>query len=168
MYLRKSNEKDLREIMKIISQAQAYFKENEINQWQNNYPNIVTIISDINKNESYVLVEQEDIIATSVISFNGEKNYENIYNGQWLTNEKFAVIHRIAVSNNHKGKGIAAQILKYVESMCREKGINSIKIDTHEDNISMQKLLKKSGFKYCGIILLEDRSERIAFEKLIL
>ena len=168
MYLRKSNEKDLREIMKIISQAKAYFKENEINQWQNNYPNIETIISDINKNESYVLVEQEDIIATSVISFNGEKNYENIYNGQWLTNEKFAVIHRIAVSNNHKGKGIAAQILKYVESMCREKGINSIKIDTHEDNISMQKLLKKSGFKYCGIILLEDRSERIAFEKLIL
>ena len=31
----------------------------------------------------------------------------------------------------------------------------------------MQRLLEKSGFKYCGIILLEDNSERIAFEKII-
>ena len=44
---------------------------------------------------------------------------------------------------------------------------NSIKIDTHKDNISMQKLLEKNDFKYCGIIYLEDGSQRIAFEKII-
>ena len=31
----------------------------------------------------------------------------------------------------------------------------------------MQRLLEKSGFKYCGIIYLEDGNERIAFEKII-
>lgn len=41
-----------------------------------------------------------------------------------------------------------------------------IKVDTHEENISMQKLLKKNNFKYCGIIYLEDKSKRIAFEKI--
>ena len=45
--------------------------------------------------------------------------------------------------------------------------MKSIKVDTHKDNISMQKLLRKNDFKYCGIIYLEDGSERIAFEKLI-
>ena len=39
-------------------------------------------------------------------------------------------------------------------------------MDTHEDNISMQRLLEKNNFKYCGIIYLEDGNKRIAFEKL--
>ena len=95
------------------------------------------------------------------------KHIKNIYNGQWLNNGDYAVIHRIAVSEKAKGKGIASAIIKEVEGLCKENGVNSIKIDTHKDNISMQKLLEKNTFKYCGIIYLEDGSERIAFEKLI-
>ena len=45
------------------------------------------------------------------------------------------------------------------------KGIKNIKIDTHEDNLIMQKLLEKNSFKYCGVIYLLDGSKRIAFEK---
>ena len=81
---------------------------------------------------------------------------------------EYAVIHRIAVSEKIKGKGTAAKIIKLIEEKCKEKNIKSIKIDTHKDNISMQRLLEKSGFKYCGIIYLEDGNERIAFEKIIL
>jgi predicted GNAT family N-acyltransferase len=29
----------------------------------------------------------------------------------------------------------------------------------------MQKFLQNNGFKYCGIIYLEDGNERLAFEK---
>jgi hypothetical protein len=31
----------------------------------------------------------------------------------------------------------------------------------------MQRLLKKNDFQYCGIIHLEDKSERVAFEKIL-
>ena len=46
--------------------------------------------------------------------------------------------------------------MKEVENLCKGNRVNNIKIDTHKDNISMQKLLEKNGFKYCGIIYLED------------
>ncbi|WP_455539180.1 hypothetical protein [Terrisporobacter sp.] len=46
-----------------------------------------------------------------------------------------------------------------------EKKVHSIKIDTHEKNISMQNLLKKNNFEYCGIVYLEDGGKRVAFEK---
>ena len=140
MQLRKSNEKDLEVIMKIINQAQKYLKGQGIDQWQNNYPNLETIISDINKDESYVLVKNGEIIGTSVISFNGEKTYERIYDGSWLNNEDFAVIHRIAVDNNHKGKGVASKFLNFAGEMCKNNQVKSIKIDTHRKNISMQHL----------------------------
>lgn len=167
MKFRKTTEKDINDVMKIIKQAQEYFKENNINQWQNNYPNFETIKTDIINGYSYVLLDNNTIVATAAISFDGEITYKNIYNGNWLSNDKYAVIHRVAVDSNLKGLGLSSEILKNVEKMCLEKNIHSIKIDTHEENLSMQKLLQKNNFQYCGVIYLEDKSRRIAFEKLL-
>ena len=167
MKLRKSIQSDISSIMSIIGQAQEYFKKNNIDQWQDNYPNYETIKNDIDKEESYVLMNDNDILATAAISFNGEKNYDVIYDGKWLSNDNYAVIHRVAVDGNHKGKGLSGEVFKNLEEICLDNNIHSIKIDTHKENVSMQKFLEKSGFKYCGIIYLPDKSERIAFEKLL-
>lgn len=167
MKFRKAVETDIKYTMNIIKQAQNYFKEQGIDQWQDNYPNIETIKNDVNNGESYVLLKENNIVATVAVSFNGEKNYETIYEGKWLTSGEFAVIHRIAVDNSYKGLGLASEIIKSVEKLCLNNEVHSIKIDTHEENMSMQNLLKKNGFKYCGIIYLEDKSERIAFEKIL-
>lgn len=165
MEFRKAVEADIDNIMKIIKQAQAYFKEQGINQWQDNYPSPCTISNDIANKESYVLLKDNNIVATVAVSFDGEKTYDSIYEGEWISNNEYAVIHRIAVDNTYKGLGLSSQIIKNVEQLCLNKGVYSIKVDTHEENISMQKLLKKDKFQYCGVIYLEDRSKRIAFEK---
>ena len=103
MEFRKTIKTDIDSVMNIIRQAQEYFKIQGINQWQDNYPNPDVINSDIAKGESYVLLKDDNIVATAAISFDGEKTYESIYEGKWITNNKFAVIHRIAVDNNYKG-----------------------------------------------------------------
>jgi len=167
MEFRKSVKTDINGIMDIIRQAQAYFKEAGINQWQDNYPNIETISNDIDNEESYVLLKEGNIVATAVISFKVEKTYDSIYEGKWISNDEYAVIHRVAVDNNYKGSGLSSQIIKKAEQLCLDKGVHSIKVDTHEENISMQKLLKKNKFQYCGVIYLESGSKRIAFEKIL-
>lgn len=167
MKFRKSVKTDIDGIMNIIKQAQAYLKGLGINQWQNNYPNAEIINNDIDNNNSYVLLKDDKIVATAAISFDGEKTYDSIYGGQWISNNEYAVIHRIAVDNNYKGSGLAPQIIKNAEQLCLSKGVYSIKVDTHEENLSMQKMLKKNGFQYCGIIYLKDGSKRIAFEKIL-
>lgn len=152
MEFRKAIESDVNTIMNIIKQAQAYFKEQGINQWQNNYPNSETIENDIINKNSYVLLNDNIIIGTVVLSFDGEKSYEFIYDGNWKSNFEYAVIHRIAVDTNYKGLGLASTIINNVKEICVNKGVCSIKVDTQKDNISMQKLLEKNGFEYCGII----------------
>lgn len=165
MNFRKSVKADVDQIMKIIKQAQDYFKQQDIDQWQNNYPNEDVINNDIANKDSYVLEKDGSIVATAVISFEKEKTYEKICDGQWVTNNDYAVIHRIAVDDTYKGSGFSNIIIKNAEEMCIEKGIKSIKVDTHEENKSMQKFLKKNNFKYCGVIYLEDGAKRVAFEK---
>ena len=164
MEFRKSIKSDLDNIMIIIKEAQKYFKENNIDQWQDNYPNEETILNDINNETSYVLVKDNNIVATASISFEEEKTYKNI-DGNWLTNDRYVVIHRNAVSNDYKGLRLSSTILDNAKALALKNSIHSIKIDTHKDNKAMQRVLKKNNFTYCGIIYLEDNSERIAFEK---
>jgi RimJ/RimL family protein N-acetyltransferase len=55
--------------------------------------------------------------------------------------------------------------------MAQAKGFHSMRIDTHPDNLPMQRALSKAGFVYCGQIILkggaEDGDLRVAFEKLL-
>lgn len=167
MIFRRSTIKDLEDILDIISQAQKYLKQAGVDQWQNGYPNRETIKGDIEAKSSYVLVTDNKIVATAAVSFDGEKTYKTIYEGCWLSGKPYAVIHRIAVESSIKGNGLASVIIEETKKLCYERGIDSIRVDTHENNLSMQNFLKKNAFKYCGIIYLEDGNKRLAFEKLL-
>lgn len=158
---------DVDDIMKIIKVSQDYFKEQGIDQWQNNYPNAKVIEEDIKNKSSYVLKEDNKVIGTAMISFSGEKNYHKIYDGKWLSNGDYAVIHRIAIDFHHRGTGLSSIFLEKIEELCKGYKTPSIKVDTHKDNIPMQKLLLKNDYKYCGIIYLDSGDERLAYEKLL-
>ncbi|MBU3182312.1 GNAT family N-acetyltransferase [Clostridium psychrophilum] len=161
----RATEENASSIINIIKQAQDYFKKNKINQWQDNYPNFKIVKNDIINKNGYVLLKDNSVVCTVVVTFDGDKNYKCIYNGKWASNNKYAVIHRMAIDCNCKGIGLSSVIVKNIEKICLDKGIHSIRVDTHKENLSMKRLLQKNGFQYCGIIYLEDKSERIAFEK---
>ena len=158
---------DVDNIMKIIKVAQDHFKRVGIDQWQNNYPNSQAIEKDIENNSSYVLRNGDNVLGTVMISFDGEDTYGKIYEGEWLSHGEYAVIHRMAVDFNHRGTGLASEFLHEIEKMCIDKKTPSIKVDTHRENLPMQKLLIKNGYKECGIIYLKDGNERLAYEKLL-
>ena len=164
-----AKKKDLSEIMHIIGQAQAYLASQHIEQWQNGYPNESAILKDIKNTESYVVKsEDSSLLATAMFTTRNEPTYKRI-EGQWLTknNATYGVIHRMAVSNKFRGKGIAKFIFFQCEQNLKQNNIKARRIDTHEENLGMQGLLKKLGYHYCGVIYLENNDKRLAFEKLI-
>ncbi len=163
--LRYTKLEDIERVMEIIKQAQQYFKEKGINQWQNGYPNAKVIENDIKNGHSFVLIKNNEIVGTIAISFEGEATYNKIFEGAWKSNDNYAVIHRIAVDQELKGIGLSSEMIKQTELMCNKKSVRSIKVDTHEDNQAMQRSLIKNGFDYCGVIYLADGSKRVAFEK---
>lgn len=168
LLFRKAREDDLDAIMTIIDEAKAYFKMRNIPQWQDGYPNRESFLTDRRKGASYVLEENGEIVGTLAVYFDGDKNYDRIYDGEWLSEKQpYAAIHRVAVAAGRKGSGLAGQMVKEVERMCLERGIFSIKNDTHRLNQSMQGMLIKNGFVRCGVIYLENGAERIGFEKVL-
>ncbi len=169
MRIIESKTEDLQQILSIISDAQRYLASQNIDQWQDGYPNKERILLDIENQESFVLIDEiNQISATAMFTSKPEPTYKNI-DGNWLTSTEsvYGVVHRIAIRNENRGKGYAKYIITYFEHKLKEKTIDSMRIDTHEDNLGMQNLLKKLNYTYCGVIYLENGDKRLAFEKLL-
>ena len=167
--IRKTMVTDIPEIMQIIQEARVSLKALGISQWQNGYPNEEAFQNDIEKGISYVLEEQGRILATAAISFAPDPTYAVIYDGAWLTERAYGVIHRIAVREGYKRGGYAGELIKYAGEMAAAQGIPALRIDTHEGNLPMRAFLRKQGFAECGIIYLTERmtveDRRVAYEK---
>lgn len=164
MILRKTKLNDIDKVMEIINQAKQYFKNNNIDQWQEGYPNEESIKEDIMNEEAYVLEDNGKILGTCMITIQGEPTYHTI-DGKWLFNEDYVCVHRIAVDEQYKGAGLASIILD--QAIAMYPNFHSVRMDTHEDNLSMQRFLTKYGFVFCGIITLQNGAPRRAYEKRI-
>ena len=161
--------KDLPSIMRIIQEAQALLASLVIDQWQDGYPEKQVIRDDISNLESFVVSNKKgEIMATVMFTTSAEPTY-NVIEGKWLTDQAspYGVIHRMAVGALFRSQGIAKYILESSEHRLREDHIESMRIDTHEDNFAMQSLLANCGYSYCGIIFLHNGDRRLAFEKLM-
>lgn len=84
MEIRKSTINDLDEMLNIFKIAKKFMIETgNPNQWTDNYPSVQMIENDINKQESYVCVENGEIVATFAYSTEGEETY-NVIDGNGL------------------------------------------------------------------------------------
>ncbi len=153
--------------MLLINQGINYFKKANIDQWQNNYPNELIIKNDIFSKYAYVLEENNQILGYCLISSEKDSNYDNVFDGQWLSNDNYLVIHRLVISNEFKGMNLGSKVIEFTKTLALNMQIYSIKVDTHDDNLSMIKLLTKNNFSYIGIIKIEDQSLRNAYEYVI-
>lgn len=154
------------QIWTIIQQAIVRRKNDGSQQWQDGYPNEDVIKQDIAKGIGYVLTDDNTIIGYAAILFNDEPAYKLI-KGTWLTNEEFIVVHRVAISDNYIGKGLAQKIFLFTEDLALENKIFSIKVDTNFDNIPMLKILEKLGYSYCGEVSFRGNARK-AFEKILI
>ena len=162
---RKATAEDAARIWEIILQAKAQMLRQNKQQWDETYPLPENIASDIRNGYAYVLCNESRIIAYAAVVFDGEPAYNSI-DGRWLSEQPYVVVHRLAVADEMKQKGIASLFMQKIEELSRSLGIHSFKVDTNFDNFYMHKMLEKLGFSYCGEISYQ-RGSRMAYEKLL-
>ncbi len=161
MTIRNASLADLDAILSIYASARRFMRETgNMTQWTGGYPSQEVISRDISRGNLYLC--QEDGVLLGVFYYAEEEDptYRKIYHGAWPNSQPYAVIHRIAVSSQARGKGVAG----FIFDACFARHQN-LRIDTHRDNIPMQRALEKNGFRRCGIIHLLNGEERIAYQR---
>lgn len=173
MYVRKTKKEDIETVLRLYSDAREFMAENgNGGQWGTTYPSVSQLEDDMAENASYVCIDEtgesgeltENGIVGTFAYFYGndpDPNYIKVYGGEWPDNRPYGVVHRITtLKGTH---GVAVFCLDWAYEQCRH-----LRIDTHKNNIPMQKLVSKCGFEFCGEVkmLNGDGTMRDAFMKI--
>ena len=162
--------------MDIIEDGRRALGALGIDQWQGGYPHRAVIEDDTARGDSYVVEADDRIVATAMIGFSGERDYDRIEEGSWLTSctsERpcYGVVHRVSTAAESRGRGAAVFAMAGAEGLARERGAASVRVDTHPGNVPMQRLLEKHGYERCGTIEVRDvfgrQKRRVAYERLL-
>ncbi len=166
--VRRAYDCDIDNVMAVIRSAQKYLKSQGIDQWQDGYPNREAIEADIKNAEAYVLSDGSDVAGYFAIYTIPEPVYDHIEDGCWLSySGNFAAMHRVCISQDYRGQGLAHMIYDYAEKRSSELGRDSLRVDTHHDNKIMRHMAESHGFRACGTVYYPGNLKRIAFEKLL-
>lgn len=164
MEVRKCKMEDIPDVLDIIKEAKKYLKKHNIPQWQGEYPSTIDIQEDILNDGAYCIEYEGKLVAYSYIALFEDPNYTYI-EGKWLNDEKYVVVHRTCVKECMKGQHLASLFLQKANTVALQNDVNNVRVDTHEKNTSMRKMLQNNQFQECGIIYVEDGTPRIAYQK---
>nr|WP_296841387.1 N-acetyltransferase [uncultured Marvinbryantia sp.] len=158
--IEKAKEADLPRILEIYARARQFMRETgNGGQWGDSFPPKELLADDIKKERLYVVKEENAIHGVFFFLIGADPTYKKIEQGGWLSDEEYGTLHRVA--SGGEAHGIFDAIVSFAWQQIRH-----LRMDTHENNKVMQHVIKKNGFRECGIIYTDDGTQRIAYEKM--
>lgn len=150
---------DIETVMEIYRYAQDYMiASGNSTQWGHFYPSRELIRSDIDRGVCKLICDGGDVHGVFAMFAEPDPAYAYIEDGEWLNDDPYLTMHRVA------GDGRVHGLFSCAVEYCK-KGAKNIRIDTHRDNATMQRLIEKNGFRRCGIIYTsDDHTARIAYQ----
>lgn len=122
-------------------------------QWDHRYPNTEFYISCINNKDQYVFIDDEVLVGCVVLNETQSEEWSAV---SWnYKDEKALVIHALAISPKHQGKGYGQKIL----DLCHEYGLKYnhkvIRLDVFSENPAAIHLYEKNGYKRVGDVTFD-------------
>ena len=168
-FYRKATQEDIDQVMEAVEFSRELLRLQGNGQWQDGYPNRNDFLNDINNGRLFVIpaLDNPNNIASVCAFTYREEDYHHLYEGAWLTNLPYMVMHRVAVKKEYHQQGYGKKLFELFEIQAKEEGYRSLRIDTHEGNAVMRSIIASFGFVYCGKAILTPNKDRMVFEKVL-
>lgn len=145
--MRLAQEKDIPELLQVLSEVVDFMQQAGIDQWDQNYPNKQTLEKDIMHQQAYVYEIDNSIAAYVCLNQVQDQSYAQL---NWLYHEPSLVIHRLFVRPKQQRKAIAKQILDFSYQYAKSCELLSIRLDTLEQNPFANSLYIKENYRFVG------------------
>ena len=148
MIYRLAKETDIDKICSLVESAVRKMELQQIFQWDNLYPTKADFLDDVQKQQLFIGMSNNDISVVYVLNKDSDKEYEN---GAWkYPNSEYRIIHRLCVNPEYQNRGIAKSTLIHIEKELREMGIETIRLDVFSNNPFALSLYQNNGYKKVG------------------
>lgn len=166
--IRKAESVDLAAVFSVFQKAREKMQQAGIGQWTESYPNYDILAADIQAGSMFVIEAETRQIAGFLVL---DSSCSDEYRRQpWQESQSVLFIHRVVVSPDYQGQGIASQLIQYCERVARVQQIKAIHSSTHFRNIPMQYVFLKNNYCQISEFIMQDRpdiGEFFAYERLI-
>ncbi len=139
-----------------------HMRENGIDQWDENYPDLERLSNDIRTETLFAYRENNEVIGIIVLNETQDAEYAEI---NWSTSEsdRNIVVHRLAVHPTHQGKGIARELMDFAEDWALDNDYDAIRLDTFSQNPRNQRFYTNRGYTDLGPVFLSYKKEHPYF-----
>lgn len=153
---------ELDAILALTRACGKHMRENGIDQWDENYPDRESLKRDIASNTLFAYRENGAVLGIVVLNETQDHEYAEV---DWSTSEtdRNLVVHRLAVSPNHQGKGIARKIMDFAEDWAKKQAFDAIRLDTFSQNPRNQRFYKNRGYSELGSVYLSYKKDHPYF-----
>jgi ribosomal protein S18 acetylase RimI-like enzyme len=141
-------------LMELLQQVVPLMRATGNLQWDASYPNAGVFERDIKLEQLWVAEIDAVVVAVAALTTDQEPEYAQV---GWDIEEAAVVVHRLAVSPQFRGAGLAAALMKKAEEVALQRGIPVLRVDTNTQNEATQRLFPKLGYVLAGEIGLGFR-----------
>ncbi len=147
-----ASEKDLELINKLYADRVKWFKESNIEQWKDNYPdkyNISYLKQQMQINKLYVIKNENKVIGSMLLKSEDPKYWEDLANAYYM--------HHLVTDINTSGIGL--ELIKFAIQQCINDKKEYLRLDSVSGNNKLNEYYKKLGFELVGIKELKVSGE---------
>lgn len=124
MIYRLAKETDIDKICSLVEKAVKKMESQQIFQWDSLYPTQADFLNDIQKQQLFIGMSDNDISVIYALSQipRGNKDSDKEYkNGAWkYPDSEYRIIHRLCVNPEYQNRGIAKITLLHIEKELQE------------------------------------------------
>ena len=140
---------DVEAILAIVQQTVAEMKTYNNEQWDEAYPNRARFMTDVANKTIHVAKDGDSVMGFIVLDNDELEEYDQI---QWRSAQPCLVVHRLAIDQAYRQRGVASALETFVCQVAQDTGIHYLKVDTHSTNQPMQKFLERQGYSKLGAV----------------
>ncbi len=140
---------DGQKVVKFLKQIAQWMFDNDINQWRYllSGGDDEEILEAVNNKETYIVLQDDELIATFTISANQSEWAQHIFGED--AGQDSLYLHRLAISPELIGSGMGGELLGWIfKNIPEDKSF--LKLDCVADNRKLNRFYRGHGFEYIG------------------
>ena len=119
---------------------------------RNVYPTRQTAEDALKRNDLFVMLEEDKIVAAAVINQIQVEQYKSVAWKYSAKEDEVMVLHALAVDPFEKNKGYGKAFVAFYEEYAKQHGCVALRMDTNERNTRARDLYQRLGYEEIGIV----------------
>ncbi len=154
MEIRKAKKADIDSIEKIYERIHdGEEKGLTTTGWiRNIYPTRKTAEDALSRNDLFVMMDEEKIVAVAVINQIQGDEYKYAAWKHRVKDHEIMVLHGLAVDPFQKNKGYGKAFIAFYENYAKQHDCVALRMDTNARNTSAKNLYQRLGYEEIGIV----------------